>query len=243
MKFKMISCEVFSRLVYSAAAKTHHLVDAEFSEQRSHVKPDNLRSEIQTIIDRTPEKYDAILLGYGLCGNSTAGLRARSIPLVIPRAHDCCTIFLGSRSAYLEHFGQTPSAQWSCACYYERLGGWYPDSASGIVTKDHDAYYKELIDKYGQENADYLIEMMEVKNEVGFLTYIELDAFDDTDIRSSFIKHAKESGKQTRFIKGNTRLIDLMVNGDWNEEEFLIVSPGAEIKPVYDNEIIIDKNY
>ena len=111
----MISCEVFSRLVYSAAARTPNILDVEFTELRSHVNPDGLRKQIQDIIDGTPDKYDAILLGYGLCGNSTSGLRARSIPLVIPRAHDCCTVFLGSRAAFLEHFGLTPSAQWSSA--------------------------------------------------------------------------------------------------------------------------------
>ena len=99
MRFKMISCEVFARLVYHAAAKSPHILDIEFTELRSHVNPDKLRGQIQTIIDSTPDHYDAILLGYGLCGNGTAGLKARSIPLIIPRAHDCCTIFLGSRQA------------------------------------------------------------------------------------------------------------------------------------------------
>jgi hypothetical protein len=30
-----------------------------------------------------------VVLAYGLCGGATAGLRAGSIPLVVPRAHDC----------------------------------------------------------------------------------------------------------------------------------------------------------
>ncbi len=241
MKLKIISCEVFSRLVYSAAARTPNILDVEFTELRSHVNPDGLRKQIQDIIDGTPDKYDAILLGYGLCGNSTSGLRARSIPLVIPRAHDCCTVFLGSRAAFLEHFGLTPSAQWSSACYYERLGGWYQGGVTGMTTSEHEAYYKELVDKYGEENADYIIDMMKVKNEVDFLTFIELDGFDVPDIRESFLRHAKESGKQARFIRGSTRLIDALVNGEWDDEEFLVVPPGAEIKPVYDNDRIMER--
>lgn len=238
-RYKMISCEVFSRLVYSAAARSPHVLDVEFTQLRSHVKPDELRRCIQDIIDRTSDKYDAILLGYGLCGNSTAGLRARSVPLVIPRAHDCCTVFLGSRAAFLEHFGQTPSAQWSSACYYERLGGWYQSGAMGMTSNEHDEYYKELVDKYGEENADYIIEMMKGKKEVDFLTFIELDGFDDPNILESFRKHAKVSGKQTRFISGSTRLIDALVNGIWDDEEFLVVPPGAEIKPVYDEKCVV----
>ena len=41
-----------------------------------------------------------MVLAYGLCGGVTAGLHAGSITLVIPRAHDFITIFLGSRDRY-----------------------------------------------------------------------------------------------------------------------------------------------
>ncbi len=241
MRYKIISCEVFTRLVYSAAAKSPHILDVEFTALKSHTKPDSLRKEIQAVIDEASasDKYDAILLGYGLCGNGTAGLKARSIPLVIPRAHDCCTIFLGSRSAFLEHFGETPSAQWSSICYYERLGGWYHDGAMGGSAAEYKYFLEELTEKYGEDNAKYIIEMMQTKNDVDFLTYIELPGFDDNTVKESFISHANESGKQTRFISGNTRLIDMLAGGDWSDEEFLRVPAGAEIKPVYDHDRII----
>lgn len=179
MRYKLISCEVFSRPAFLAAANSQHIIDMEFTKLRSHLKPGSLREEIQSIIDRTTEYYDAVLLGYGLCGNSTAGLTARSLPLVIPRAHDCCTIFLGSRSAFVEHFGQTPSAQWSTTCYYERSDGWYSDNTVNILSPG------------------------------------------------------------TRFLEGSTRLIEKLIAGDWDDEEFLLVPPGAEIKPIYDHDRIM----
>ena len=40
-----------------------------------------------------------------------------------------------------------------------------------------------------------------------------------------FREACKGNGKDTRFIRGSTRLIDAMVNGDWDEEEFLVVPP------------------
>lgn len=239
MKYRMISCEVFARPAYRAAAKSPHIVDIVFTPLRSHVDPHKLRREIQAAIDGAAEGYDAILLGYGLCGNSTAGLKARGIPLVIPRAHDCCTIFLGSREAFLEYFGQTPSAQWSSVCYYERLGGWYTDCAAGVITPEQAGYMEELVRQYGEDNARYIMEMMTPKKDVGFLTFIEIEGFEDPGIRDSFIKHAKDAGKDTRFITGSTRLIDALVSGDWNDDEFLVVPPGAEIKPVYDHRSVI----
>jgi len=239
MRYKLISCEVFARPAFMAAANSKHIIDMEFTKLRSHLKPGSLREEIQSMIDRAADQYDAILLGYGLCGNSTAGLVARSLPMIIPRAHDCCTVFLGSRSAFLEHFGKTPSAQWSTACYYERSDGWYSDNALNALTPEQDNGYAELVEKYGEENAQYIWETMNVSSVYNYLTYIDLPGIADNHIKEAFIKYAAESGKNTRFITGSTRLIDKLIAGDWDNEEFLLVPPGSEIKPIYDHDRII----
>ncbi len=238
MRLRLIGCEVFSRLAYKAAAASENTVDMVFTRMQSHTKPAQLKMEIQGIIDSTPEGYDAVLLGYGLCGNGAAGLKARALPLVIPRAHDCCTIFLGSREAFKEHFGQTPSAQWYTACYYERLGNWYHDNPLDMFMPGLGMSYQELVDKYGEENAQYVLESLKSENTVDFLTYIELPGFDIGSVREEFIKHAADEGKKTRFIEGNSRIIDDLVNGRWNVDDFLTAPPGMEIKPVYDHDRI-----
>lgn len=223
-----------------ASAKSENIIDMEFTRLRSHTDPNKLREEIQGIIDETSGQYDAILLGYGLCGNGTAGLKARSVQMVIPRAHDCCTIFLGSRAAFLEHFGRTPSAQWYNACYYERLGGWYADLSAGTSVPGQNNAYEELAEKYGEENAQYIWETMySGKNDIDFLTYIDLPDFDDRIIRDDFVRYAGEKSRKTRFIKGSNRLIEALVKGGWADEEFLVIPPGAEIRPIYDHDRIM----
>jgi hypothetical protein len=37
---------------------------------------------------------------YGLCNLALTSLRARAVPVVVPRAHDCITLYLGSRQRY-----------------------------------------------------------------------------------------------------------------------------------------------
>ena len=240
MRYKLIGCEVIARPAYLAAAKSPHIIDMEFSKLQSHTDPEFLRKEIQGNIDRVAEQYDAILLGYGLCGNSTAGLKARAIPLVIPRVHDCCTIFLGSREAFLKHFGQTPSAEWYTACYYERLGKWYREyPLLNLPSGGKRSAYEELAEKYGEENAQYIIETMNASSGVDFLTYIDLPGFEDSDTREAFIAHAEKTGKKPRFIEGSTRIIDKLLRGEWDEEEFLIIRPGEEIMPVYDHDRVM----
>ena len=56
--------------------------------------------------------YDAVVMVYGLCGRATAGITARDVPVVIPRAHDCITLFLGSRARYSEQHENQPGTYW-----------------------------------------------------------------------------------------------------------------------------------
>src|SRR5512145_3012711 len=112
-KYKLIGCEVFLRELCAAIAESPNAIDPEFLEIGLHNEPGRLRGALQARIDAAGDGCEAVLLAYGLCGNGLAGLRAGRVPLVIPRAHDCCTILLGSRAAYEEHFGRSPSASWT----------------------------------------------------------------------------------------------------------------------------------
>ena len=105
MKLKCLACEALARVVYLCAARSPHIVDVELFRLGWHNDPPDLRGRLQNSIDATSkEGYDAVVMAYGLCGQSTEGLIARGIPLVIPRAHDCITLFLGSRERYKDQF-------------------------------------------------------------------------------------------------------------------------------------------
>jgi len=86
------------------------VVDARFLSKGLHDRGARvMRAGLQAAIDEAEadaEKYDALALGYGLCGNGLAGLEARSVPLVLPRAHDCITLLMGSR---IERYSPPPS--------------------------------------------------------------------------------------------------------------------------------------
>ncbi|HUV07276.1 MAG TPA: DUF1638 domain-containing protein, partial [Spirochaetia bacterium] len=121
MRLKLIACDVLLRELCYLIARSPHTFDIEFTEKNSHNQSDLLRQSIQEKIGGCEDKgYDAILLGYGLCGNSTIGLSSRQTRIVIPRAHDCCTLFLGSRQRFMEHFKDNPSQPFSSPGYMER---------------------------------------------------------------------------------------------------------------------------
>ena len=68
----------------------------------------------------TPSGHDAVALAYGLCNNGLAGLEARRVPLVLLRAHDCITAFLGSRDRYARYFEDRPGTYFETTGWLER---------------------------------------------------------------------------------------------------------------------------
>ena len=83
-----------------------------------HSEPNRLRTTLQETIDKETEAARIVLL-YGLCGSGLAGLRAGKIPLIIPRVHDCISLFLGSDAAYSQEFRSTPGTYYISAGWYE----------------------------------------------------------------------------------------------------------------------------
>lgn len=239
MHLKMISCEVFAREASYCAALSPHVVDVEFTKKDAHNHSPTLRQLIQERIDAAADSevaYDAVLLGFGLCGNSILGIKAPSIPLVVPRAHDCCTICLGSRKRFQEEFGENPSTPFSSAGYVER-GGTYAHDASGAQTDDNK--YQEYVEKYGEENARYIIDAMKVETTDNRLVYIDVPEFSHLGYRERCRERAEADGRQFVSLRGDLRLIRMLTAGEWSDEEFQTVQPGQQITATYDWDRII----
>ena len=244
MQYKLIACEVFFREVCLAAALTQHTVDIEFTPKDAHDESAVLRKLIQDGIERTEASdvsYDAVLLGYGLCGNSTAGLYARSLPIVIPRAHDCCTLFLGSKQEFREHFSENPSRPFSSTGYMER-GESSRREASMESVLGLDKTFDEYAAMYGEDNARYIIQTLHPEiqwSDDNHVVFIEIPETAHLGFAARCRKDAEAEGRGFRLLEGNMRLIHGLVSGDWNSEDFLVVSPGQEIVPRYDWEEIV----
>ena len=95
-KLKFIGCEIIYREACYLVAISSTQIDVEFLRKGLHdLETTDMVSKIQATIDFVdPEAgYDAILLGYARCNDGLVGVTARSIPLVVPPAHDCVTFF------------------------------------------------------------------------------------------------------------------------------------------------------
>ncbi len=164
MFFKVIACEIAVRELYYTASRSRHLVDLEFLTQGYHDIPGVGRCEIQKRIDAVPAgKYDAILLGYGLCSNILVGLTTAHTSVVIPRAHDCITLFLGSKERYQQCFTERPGTYYYTAGWLEcarRRGDkgpiWGGASLPASANQNLRNTYEQWVAKYGEDQAKYL---------------------------------------------------------------------------------------
>ena len=121
MKLRVIACDVLYREVCQACAETKHATDVVFVPFGLHSSPTQLRERLQQEIDAADSQdYDALVLAYGLCSRGTAELEARSKKLVLPKAHDCITLLLGSRERYDEEFTGNPGTYYYSAGWVER---------------------------------------------------------------------------------------------------------------------------
>jgi len=238
MMLKLIACNVFLREACHCVARAPHIFDIEFTELGDHIHSDSLRTQLQARIDAASKArpYDAILLLFGICGNSTVGLEARTIPLILPRAHDCCTLLLGSRERFKEHFQDAPSTPFSSAGYMER-GEYYLRTNEGDQQVHYGDAYAEYVRQYGEENAKYIWESMHPPLPEGMeekAVFIDLPETAALGYAEKFKTRAEADGKRVLLLDGSLRLIRDLIDGRWNEADFLRVPPGHKIAGLYD---------
>jgi len=233
----VICCEILRREVEHLLAQSQSPPEACFLRKGYHDNPAVLREEVQKAIDGAPSGFDAILLGYGLCGKGLEGVAARTQPLVVPRVHDCISLLLGSAKAYEEHFSAHPGTYYYSPGWLE----WGSDAidrapAQGIGLGRS---YEEYAAKFGEDNARYLMEL-----EASWAQRYTRAAFIDSGLpdcdrwETQAKGIALSKGWNFERISGSLRLLRLLIEGPGPHQELLLVPPGARIVAALDGSII-----
>jgi hypothetical protein len=238
MRFKLISCEVLFREMCHACAHSPHRVDLEVLPKGLHDlggKP--MAAKIQEAVDGTEKGvYQAILLGYGLCGNGLDGLTARHTRLVLPRAHDCIALLMGSHERYQAYFESNPGT-------YYRSTGWL-ERGQGLQQLTHrtmgfDESLDALVRQYGEDNGRYLYEeMTRYRAQYRKLTFIETGLEAGGEFIAEAAAEAREKGWSFERLPGDLAWLGRLVDGVWTDAEFVVAEPGQRIVASYDDRVV-----
>lgn len=263
MRLHAISCDVLARPVLACAARSPHAVEVTLLRRGLHAQPPRLRDQLQAEIDhasaagdgdRGPAPPDAVVLAYGLCGGATAGLVARDVPLVLPRAHDCITLFLGSRQRYAEEAAATPT-YWYARDQLERpaepgaaggagsgdIPGWAADTDAQLA-----AQRAVFVERYGVDNADYLMEVMgawRARYRRGAYVALPTDAEPGPDGRDGRAAEAVARAESERRgwlferIEGDLALLGRLLDGEW-DDDVLVLRPGERLAMAFDDGVV-----
>lgn len=241
MKINVITCEALTREIRLASARSPHTIDIELVDFGLHNTPDKLREAIQSHIDACEGRgYDAIILGYGLCSRGAAEIIARSVPIVIPRMHDCITAFLGSRKRYDEEFRENPGTYYYSPGWIERKEG---DMQQGFIddvqTRAYQERYDEYVEKYGEDNAKFLIEQeQQWYSHYTRAVFINMGIGAIEDYRKFTSDLAAGRGWEYAEIEGDMGLIQRLLDGNWDSDDFLKVQPGQQVIESFDELIL-----
>ena len=171
--YMLIACAVTCRECYHCAAVSRNVIDIRLREKGLHdIGASKMCGQLQAELDAVDGRgYDAILLGYGLCNNGTIGLRA-PIPIVIPRAHDCISLLMGSRNRCREYLEANPGTYFWSTGWIERGTSSF-DNAESTVSAMGIRSYEEYVKEYGEETAKYLMETLGAMKHYTKLAYID----------------------------------------------------------------------
>ncbi len=243
MRLKIIACQVFTREFEHILARSPHTVDLDLITMGLHSFGIAMRPHLQERIDAADvDNYDAILLGYALCGRGTEGLQARRTRLILPRAHDCIALLMGDRHRYADYFAGHSGV-------YYRSPGWIEFQSSGQLLQPawpqtrnalgENRSREDLVAQYGDENGNYLFEQFNAfRRHYSGLTYISTGVASDQDCRAKAKAEAQKEGWVFEEVQGSLSLMERLVNGPWDDADFLTIPPGARLRATLDEGIV-----
>lgn len=245
-RFRLIACEILLREMCLAAAVSPNIIDLHFLTQGLHdLESGSMAEHIQAAIDATPAgRYSAILLGFALCNNGLVGVRARSTPLILPRAHDCITLFMGSREAYQKHFDENKGTFYLTTGWAERD----QDNLESTIDRDDNVLrkmglhmtYEEYVAQYGEEYAKMIMGTLTGLEHYQKFCHIAMGISPEAEARTveAGQQEAQKRGWGYETLPGKMDLIMELTSGHWDERKFLVVRPGEVIHQAYDGRIV-----
>ena len=223
-RIALIACRVLDAEIAALTSPTTRIVRRTTFDIGLHDQPAVLHARLAAEIETAEAQPDVevVVLVYGLCGMAIVGLAPRRCRLVMPRAHDCITLFLGSKERYAARIENDPGLYWYSPGWNrnKRVPG--PDREADLRV----AYTA----KFGAEDAEALIEIeREAFAKHSCAAYTDHGLPGDQVHRCYAQDCSRSLGWRFAHHPGDPTLLRQLLHGPWPGESFLVVNPGEQV--------------
>jgi hypothetical protein len=105
-----------------------------------------------------------------------------------------------------------------------------------------DSIFQQYKEKYGEENAEYLMQIEQRWiHDYSNAAYVDLGFYDTNEYKKFTQKCALELSWNYDELAGDRQLIMNFLEGNWSPEDFLIVEPGEKVVASHDEQILTVK--
>ena len=99
--------------------------------------------------------------------------------------------------------------------------------------------YEEQVEKYGEDNARYLMEFFnQWTNHYQRGALIQFNFTRHLNLKEQVLDICDKHGWSFEELEGDLGLLEQWVNGAWDEDNFLIVHPGKHVIATYNDGIM-----
>ncbi|GEM_PF-53130 len=222
-KRALLACDVFQEEL-EAMEDLPPFVQLVWLPMGLHDRPAELRSRAQEELDRldADPNVEEILMLYGLCGGGITHIKTQTTDLLIPRAHDCIALLLGSNQRHQNIQKQNPGT-------YFYAPGWIRERR--VPGPDREAWFrKEFGKKY--EDEDLIEDLIEADQEsfghYNTALFIQTAAAKEEEAYCQTC--AEHLGWRFQVEKADPEWLRSFFHGPYPEELFVRLSPGETLE-------------
>lgn len=222
--FAVVTCDVFQEelAVFGGDAPPWRAI--EYLEMGLHDRPDELRIAVQQkvkLLDQR-EEVDSIVLAYGLCGNGLVGVGAGRCQLILPKAHDCISILLGSAQRHQAVLKEEPHT-------YFYSPGWV--RGRRVPGPDREQHLRDLYAERYSDDEEMIDDLVEADRSTfdnyRCATYVDLT---DNQPAEQYCQRCADSlGWSYRRLAGDASMLRDLLSGRWDAERFVTIPSGRKI--------------
>lgn len=207
MREVVVACSMLENEINQILTTENLHFDVEWVERGLHQSPELLNKELLKRIGSLEEKYDTILLCYGLCGNALRNLSSVRARIVAMRVDDCIQMLL-------------KDSEKDCRCIY-LTAGWIDSEKS--LENERTAFAA----KHGEAKSRRVYRT--IFKEYRGLKLLDTGAYDVERYRERTKSLAYTLELEYGEQPGSVEVLRKLLTHDW-DEDIILAEPGEALR-------------